>query len=223
VEALTAEGQELGNITLLDKETLLEEALNDKAAAEGSATAAIVEATAEGVTTEMLAGLFQEKWLAQMATDVAAKAEAKEAAAAAAAEPPADGETAEAPAPKDGPAPADRVFLFVNWPQTAEEITALGVRGVKLNGAVHLANTPVPGEDGALPEPAGPHALLTSVQEGKKGPVTDVEAPLVDFVWSELTVPPAPPPPAEDAEPPPEDAPVEPTPGEVARDVLKAR
>ena len=68
-------------------------------------------------------------------------------------------------------------------------------RGVKVNGALQLVNTPVAGEDGAMGPPDATHDLFASVQEAKKIPITDPEFPLVDFVWSNVTVPPAPPPP----------------------------
>ena len=65
--------EELGAITIIDKEALLEEALKG-GSAENSAGAAIAAAGAEAVTPEMVAGLIQEKWAAQMATDLEAKA-----------------------------------------------------------------------------------------------------------------------------------------------------
>jgi len=78
LETLSA-AEDLGAITILEKDVFLEEALADKGAAEHSATATIaaLENGAEGVTPEMLAGLVQEKLLAQMKTDLEAKAEAE--------------------------------------------------------------------------------------------------------------------------------------------------
>ena len=111
-----------------------------------------------------------------------------------------------------------------SWPSTADDIVQLYNRGIKINGAFQMVNTPVAGEEeDATPQPDAMHELFASIQEAKKQPITDPEFPLVDFVWQTLTVPPAPPPPADDAPPPGDDDPVEPTPGEAATTSFRER
>ena len=122
--------------------------------------------------------------------------------------------------PPQVPIPQPRLCSF---PSNVDEIKLLFTRGVKTHGALHLSNTPVPAEDGTMPAEPEPNPLLPAIKEAKAGAIVDPNEPFVDFVWNELVVPPAPPPPAEDAQPPAEDAPPVPTPAELAAGALRER
>ena len=78
LEALKAR-EDLGNLTILDKDALIADTLERyggkaaEPAPEGSAAAALVEAGAEGLTPELAAALIQEKWIELMEADLEAK------------------------------------------------------------------------------------------------------------------------------------------------------